>query len=76
MIAPRAVSAVSTAMKSPLNILLALSDAGFFCVGIAALFALYFMFKAISAVLKLILLLATLAAISGAMWWFLSGHSP
>jgi hypothetical protein len=45
-------------------------------IGVAALVALYFAFKATKFLMKLLLLLAGLLVLGGAVWWYLAsrGH--
>ncbi|HEU6448828.1 MAG TPA: hypothetical protein VFV23_10375 [Verrucomicrobiae bacterium] len=44
-------------------------------IGVAALVLLYLAFKAVRFFIKIILLLAALAAIGLALWWFLAAHN-
>jgi hypothetical protein len=66
---------VAAVMNYSLNFVIALTDAGFFCVGLGALLLLYFAFKAMTFALKLVLLLATLAIVSAVAWWYLAGRA-
>lgn len=43
-------------------------------IGVAALVGLYLVFKVGKFVFKLLLVVAVLAAIGGAAWWYWAGH--